>query len=374
MHKFLRAVGFSMYQKKRDIEELLDLLEKQPALTRCVQIDSESNICEMKAEIFPGVGLSIVGELNENGDFERDFYFPYVESDVEGSRAECSVQRHAERETYAGMIDESSVGISLIFYIQNFLDYTERRLRRDTAFRIQSVNFSGLSVSGKILLPIRKTMKQIQKAKVAARDRISLIEAAKNGDEDAMETLTIEDIDLYSQITRRIMKEDLYSVIDSCFMPCGVECDQYSIIGEIKELQKIKNIYTKEDVYLLQVECNDLNLLVCINSKDLLGEPAVGRVFEVEQPHGFQGFELRFLAPHAFGEQREHHVVERGAFRHTVRVLKHPSHTVHAFTGYGSGIWFLPTGENRQQCRFTTTAFANNKNHFILKSRKRNIV
>ena len=144
MHKFLRAVGFSMYQKKRDIEELLDLLEKQPALTRCVQIDSESNICEMKAEIFPGVGLSIVGELNENGDFERDFYFPYVESDVEGSRAECSVQRHAERETYAGMIDESSVGISLIFYIQNFLDYTERRLRRDTAFRIQSVNFSGL--------------------------------------------------------------------------------------------------------------------------------------------------------------------------------------------------------------------------------------
>ena len=178
------------------------------------------------------------------------------------------------------MIDESSVGISLIFYIQNFLDYTERRLRRDTAFRIQSVNFSGLSVSGKILLPIRKTMKQIQKAKVAARDRISLIEAAKNGDEDAMETLTIEDIDLYSQITRRIMKEDLYSVIDSCFMPCGVECDQYSIIGEIKELQKIKNIYTKEDVYLLQVECNDLNLLVCINSKDLLGEPAVGRRFK----------------------------------------------------------------------------------------------
>ena len=40
------------------------------------------------------------------------------------------------------------------------------------------------------------------------------------------------------------------------------------------------DIYTKEDVYLLQVECNDLNLLVCINSKDLLGEPAVGRRFK----------------------------------------------------------------------------------------------
>ena len=27
MHKFLRAAGFSMYQKKKDIEKLLDLLE-----------------------------------------------------------------------------------------------------------------------------------------------------------------------------------------------------------------------------------------------------------------------------------------------------------------------------------------------------------
>ena len=115
---------------------------------------------------------------------------------------------------------------------------------------------------------------------MAARDRISLIEAAKNGDEDAMETLTIEDIDLYSQISRRAMKEDLYSIIDSCFMPCGVECDQYSIIGEIKEIQKIKNIYTKEEIYLLKLECNDLNMLICINSKDLLGEPAVGRRFK----------------------------------------------------------------------------------------------
>ena len=121
---------------------------------------------------------------------------------------------------------------------------------------------------------------QIQKAKVAAKDRSSLIEAAKNGDEDAMETLTIEDIDLYSQISRRAMKEDLYSIIDSCFMPCGVECDQYSIIGEIKEIKKIKNIYTKEDIYRMRLECNDLNLDVCINSKDLLGEPAVGRRFK----------------------------------------------------------------------------------------------
>lgn len=280
MHKFLRAAGFSMYQKKRDIESLLDLLEKQPSITRCVEIDPETNVCEMRTEVAPGLGISMVGELNEDGNFEREFYLPYLESNIETTKSECSIQRHAEKETYAGMADETRIGISLIFYVQNFMDYKEKRCNKQAAYRVQSVSLAGLSVSGKILLPIRKTPKQVEMARMAINNRNSLIEAAKNGDESAMETLTIEDIDLYSKISRRAMQEDLYSIIDSCFMPCGVECDQYSIIGEILEVQKVKNIFTKEDVYVLTVECNDLLFDIGINSQDLLGEPAVGRRFK----------------------------------------------------------------------------------------------
>ena len=95
-----------------------------------------------------------------------------------------------------------------------------------------------------------------------------------------MESLTIEDIDLYSKISRRAMKEDLYSIVDSCFMPSGIECDQYSIIGEIKKIKIVKNIYTKEVIYVMELESNDLIFPVCINSKDLLGEPEVGRRFK----------------------------------------------------------------------------------------------
>ncbi len=120
MHKFLRAAGFSMYTKKKDIDKLLDLLERQPSMTKCVQVDEESNVCEMRTEVAPGLGISIVGELNEEGNFEREYYFPYLESNVVGSTEECSVQRHTEKETYSGMVDENRVGITLIFYIQNF--------------------------------------------------------------------------------------------------------------------------------------------------------------------------------------------------------------------------------------------------------------
>ena len=178
------------------------------------------------------------------------------------------------------MVDENRVGITLIFYIQNFLDFREKMLDKEHHSRIGSVCFSGMSIGGKVLLPIKKSQKQLQKAKVSAKERSSLIEAAKNGDEDAMETLTIEDIDLYSQISRRAMKEDLYSIIEPCFMPCGVECDQYSIIGNILSVNLVENELTKEEIYRLRVECNDMVFTVAINKADLLGEPAPGRRFK----------------------------------------------------------------------------------------------
>ena len=141
MHKFLRAAGFSMYQKKRDIAQLMELLQKQPTLTRCIQIDSETNVYEMRTKVAPNIGISIVGEMNENGKFEREFYLPYLESKQVSSKADCSVQRHTEKETYAGMADEVLIGISLIFYVQNFMDYREKRLKkcRSSIFHILKV-------------------------------------------------------------------------------------------------------------------------------------------------------------------------------------------------------------------------------------------
>ena len=91
-----------MYTKKKDIEKLLDLLERQPSMTKCVQVDEDSNVCEMRTEVAPGLGISIVGELNDDGDFEREFYFPYLESNIVGSTEECSVQRHRSEERRVG--------------------------------------------------------------------------------------------------------------------------------------------------------------------------------------------------------------------------------------------------------------------------------
>ena len=81
-------------------------------------------------------------------------------------------------------------------------------------------------------------------------------------------------------ISKRITKEDVFSIVNSSFMPYGIESDQYSVLGEIIELEEDINSLTKEKIYSMKVECNDIIFNIAINEKDLLGEPAVGRRFK----------------------------------------------------------------------------------------------
>lgn len=279
VHKFLRSIGFALYQKDRDVEKLLHTVVDDPTDKRRILVDEETNICEYRKEVAPGIGIAVTGSMDKDGVFHRDYYYPYLQSSDMTSDSDCSIQRHTEKETYAGLLDEYKVGISLIFYIDNSLECRERILDHQS-LKTRYACLTGLAVSGKVLLPIQKTEKQKARDKVAAKNRNHLLEAAKNGDEDAMETLTIEDIDLYSKVSRRAMKEDLYSIIESCFMPCGIECDQYSVIGEIAKIDEKTNSITGEVVYDLTLECSDLVFHVGIAKQDLTGEPLVGRRFK----------------------------------------------------------------------------------------------
>mgnify|MGYP002091830339 FL=1 len=59
------------------------------------------------------------------------------------------------------------------------------------------------------MLPVRKE-RNSKKSRQDEIARKNLIQAAKNGDEDAIESLTIEDIDTYNELSNRVMKEDIF--------------------------------------------------------------------------------------------------------------------------------------------------------------------
>jgi hypothetical protein len=87
-------------------------------------------------------------------------------------------------------------------------------------------------------------------------------------------------MDTYSLISRRVMQEDVLSIVSTSFMPFGVESDQYAVIGEIVDLSRQENQLSKEIIYNMKIECNDIFFDVCINEKDLMGQPAIGRRFK----------------------------------------------------------------------------------------------
>ena len=81
-------------------------------------------------------------------------------------------------------------------------------------------------------------------------------------------------------LSKRMLKEDILTIVTTYFMPYGIESDQYSVLGNILEIAEEKNIVTNEILYCMKLSCNDIIFDVCINKKDLIGEPMVGRRFK----------------------------------------------------------------------------------------------
>ena len=279
MHKFLRAIGFSNI-KKKDLEIILDEVVKQPEFMRVTRDSRGNEFAELAKTFGNNIGIMIRGSYDEQDEFHMDYYFPYVISDTVSTLEQIDIEKHAEKESYAGVCDEIRLGVTLIFYLQNVADFLSEHRMNIHVENLQGALLSGLSVDGKILLPIQERVLERQTASNKSEKRQKLIAEAREGNEEAIENLSIADLDTYSQISKRIRKEDVLSIVSTTFMPYGIESDQYSIIGEIKEIEEITNSITNEIIYSMEVECNDMNFKVTINQKDLLGEPAVGRRFK----------------------------------------------------------------------------------------------
>ncbi len=279
MHKFLRAIGFSNL-KKKELEKIVSEIVEKPTMMTVAE-DSEGNeFAELSKEFGNLFGIAVRGTYQEDDTFEVDYYYPYYHGTKVTTRESIEVDKHAEKESYAGICDEVKIGVTLIFYLQNITDYLSAKKNRLPMNMQEGAILSALSTEGKILLPINKTQRQTRKIQKNSTDRNHLIAAAREGDEDAIENLTLEDMDTYSMLSKRIMNEDVLSIVDTYFMPYGIESDQYSVLAEIVDYSIVMNQYTNEKVYLLELLCNDLEFSLCINQKDLLGEPEIGRRFK----------------------------------------------------------------------------------------------
>ena len=280
MHKFLRAVGFSGIDSREKLQPLISLTIKNATERSFTTLEDDVLVAEYALNYGHGIGIKVFGEMDKEDRFIFDYCYPYFRADNISSSEQIMVERHAAHISYAGELEDERVGISIIFYLLNCIPYIMKKNTGNLPKSGCTVSLTGLSLDGTIMMPVVKNPKEVKKAKENSKNRNILMEAAKKGDESAIESLTLSDMDMYTQISKKIRNSDIYTLVETYFMPYGIECDQYSILGEIEDWRLVKNSVTGEEVYELLLTCNEVKLSVCINKMDLLGEPEKGRRFK----------------------------------------------------------------------------------------------
>ena len=277
MHKYLSAIGFKHIDSKSKLNKLLEYTEKSFQWEKTAKIGNQLEVSERVKHFTKDMGLMICGTYDQEDYYEREYYIPFFEGKSPKKFDELAFERHISKNSYAGVCEYPGIGISIIYYLQNAVEYLSElnfgQFNKDSV----SLILSGLASEGKILLPVVQEQKSFMEKEESLRKHRNLLKEAKSGDESAIESLTMQEMDTYSMISKRIVTEDVLSIVSTYFMPCGLECDQYSILGEILSYERRENSLTKEQLYVMTLDCNGLEFDVCINKEDLMGEPEVGR-------------------------------------------------------------------------------------------------
>lgn len=281
MHQYLKSIGFGDIESKSQLYKILVQVEKEYTHHQLILEDEEMDYCEFQKEYGAGIGIALFGDMDILSNFKREYYFPYFLGTGITSYADVAIERRSDREEFVGVCEDSRIAINLIFHVQNTIEYLkELQLSGSNGVKYSSVTLSALANEGMILLPVLKDHKQKKKQEEEVTNRMRLVNAAKAGDPIAIESLTLDDIDTYSKVSRRLVTEDIFSIVDTSIMPYGIECDKYSILGTIMDLTTIENELTEEDLYIMNLEVNNLRFDLCVPVSRVIGEPAVGRRFK----------------------------------------------------------------------------------------------
>lgn len=280
MHQYLKAIGFGDLPDKRIINSILQWMEISFSEHKLIKVTQDMDFGMYRKEFGENIGLLAYGDVDETEEFERVYYMPYLLGRGVTSYADVFIQRRIDREAYVGVCEDSKVGISLIFTLQNTLEYMKERQLSDSSVKFRSVTLSGLANEGTILLPISKNEEQTKLQMEKSRNRMLLQSAAKTGDQMALESLTLDDFDTYSKVAKRLVNEDLFTIVETSLMPYGIECDRYSILGEIIDLKTIENELSGRKIYIMRLDVNELQFDVCVPVDSVMGEPEVGRRFK----------------------------------------------------------------------------------------------
>ena len=281
MHTFIKSIGFSKLESLVEIDSLINQVVEQADSNKIAIRPNGSKFIEYTKEFGENFGIVVRGEEDEKGEFHVGHFSPFLKSTVKGmAENEIFINKKVDSDAYTGMCDDNRLGVSLIFYLQNIIEYIKHDYNIQHKLENREIKLAALAQSGKIILPTQKRIYSHIASKIDKVVTNQLMDDAKNGDMEALDYLTYNDMDKNAVLNERIRHEDLFSIVETCFIPYGSESDLYTILGNIVSSRQISNKSTGEKIWILRLICNDVEFEVAINTNDLLGMPMPGMRFK----------------------------------------------------------------------------------------------
>ena len=280
MHTFMKSIGFSKKESQAELEALIKDTVINADKKIIVKKPNGCSFIEYRKEFGENIGIAVRGEDDENHVFHIGHYFPYLKSTTDSMlENELFIHKKVDSDAYTGMCDDNRIGVSLIFYIQNAAEYLNLK-EEDQKVLSRNIKLASLCKSGKIILPTQKRVYSHIASKIDNVVKNQLMDYARNGDMEAINYLTSSDMDKNVSLSERIKHEDLFSIVETSFIPYGSESDLYSILGNIVAAKQHLNKVTGESIWTIRLVCNDIEFETVVNSEDLIGYPMPGMRFK----------------------------------------------------------------------------------------------
>ena len=136
MHSFLRSVGFGSIKSRSDEEKLINLVIENATEKQVFRMSEERSVVELFMEVAEDTGIVVRGETDASGAFRVSHYFPIHRGTAITTEEPLFVNKRVDTDAYTGMCDDYRIGVSLIFYIQNVVDYLKNPIHKKTTLRI----------------------------------------------------------------------------------------------------------------------------------------------------------------------------------------------------------------------------------------------
>ena len=123
MHSYLRTVGFSKVKSRKEMQEIIQDVINTYDEKIAVENHPDGVFIQYSKNYGCDCGITVCGQYDEDNEFHVEYTFPFFRGTGITSQEHVIVERHAEKESYAGACDDMRLGVTLIFYLQNPAEY-----------------------------------------------------------------------------------------------------------------------------------------------------------------------------------------------------------------------------------------------------------